>query len=91
MRSLLFATAVVALLACQSPGLLDAPTGPGTIYPCGVWGVTCSRAMCCAEDDVCGGDDPTCPAGVCCYVGEPSDGHMAGARRMHPQTPQRAQ
>ena len=54
-------------------------------WPCGPQGVVCSghypNAMCCWEGDVCGGVDPTCPAGMCCYVGSDE----VGARRMRKQ------
>jgi hypothetical protein len=70
-----------ALSGCSA---LQPPTGPNTEYPCGVNGVQCSGHMCCGENFVCGGDDPTCPKGACCYVGE----DITGARG--PQRPERA-
>lgn len=72
MRHLL-ACLIIVIVACN--GLTNPPTGPGTEYPCGVWGVTCSvssaNAMCCAEGEICGYDGAfsRCPAGSCCYEG----------------------
>lgn len=63
---------IVLSFAAQACSALSAKTGPGTDYPCGVGGVVCSHAMCCDEGSVCGGDDPTCPAGQCCFVGSDS-------------------
>jgi len=75
---------VVAFTACDA-SILQVPTGPGTLYPCGTTGVVCSNATCCTQGDVCGGDDPRCPTGMCCYEGTDED---EAAKAPHRQTPQ---
>jgi len=67
MKTTLFAVTAVAVIACAGPAI-EAPTGPGTDYPCGVWGISCGSHMCCDEGDACGGMTG-CPDGYCCYVG----------------------
>jgi hypothetical protein len=62
---------VLHACGCNTPADLIVPTGPGTDYPCGVHGRVCKNSMCCGEFDVCGlPDDPSCPAGQCCFYGE---------------------
>lgn len=60
--------------------------GPGTAYPCGVNGVTCTDGKCCGQDESCGGDDPTCPSNSCCYIQDPREGDFARRSRVRPQT-----
>lgn len=57
---------VVLLAACAT---ITPPTGPGTEWPCGVWGVQCPNGACCPYAHECGGNG-RCPEGACCYVGE---------------------
>ena len=83
--------AVLITLACTTPGNLTPAVGRGTDYPCGVDGVVCPGAMCCQEEETCGGGFPSvgCPAGQCCFIGvgaERKDGGM-GVFRQHPQIP----
>lgn len=83
------ATAALLTIACSAPGILQAPQGPGTAYPCGVLGHVCDDQMCCGSDETCGGDDYTCPKLQCCFIGDENDHDNLGAKRvkMHPQTP----
>lgn len=67
MRAFIIVTCAI-VVGCHAT-ILTPPTGPGTDYPCGLYGVECSNHMCCGEGFACGVDDPTCPAGMCCYVG----------------------
>jgi hypothetical protein len=56
--------------ACQT---LHPSEGPGTSYPCGVWGVECLEGTCCPYKHECGGHRgyfTTCPEGYCCYTGD---------------------
>lgn len=82
MRSLV--VAALAISACAAPSILTPATGPGTDYPCGVHGLVCRAhaGYCCNENEVCGGDDPSCPAGMCCFVGSSLD---LQARKSHAQ------
>jgi hypothetical protein len=64
---------VLHACGCSTPSVLTPATGPGTDYPCGVSGRVCQNKMCCGEYDVCGGDDPSCPVGSCCFFGEPPE------------------
>lgn len=59
---------IALFTACNA---IQVPTGPGTDYPCGVYGKSCGGGMCCGQGDVCGFTGPmsTCPAGYCCFVG----------------------
>jgi hypothetical protein len=77
---------VTVIVACTTPGVLTPATGPGTSYPCGTHGVECKGQACCPEQNVCGGDDPSCPVGQCCFVG---DGRLTpdGGRPTTPQRP----
>lgn len=62
------------IVACN--GLTAPPTGSGTEYPCGVWGVECSSGenatMCCPQNHICGYDGAfsRCPKDMCCYDGD---------------------
>jgi len=60
------------IASCRSD-LLHPKEGPGTAYPCGVWGVECPDHSCCPYKHECGGNwrglFSTCPAGYCCYRG----------------------
>lgn len=81
----LIAIAFVALLivACGWNAATMNPESPQ--YPCGTRGVVCSgsypHASCCWIGDVCGGVDPSCPIGQCCFVGD--DGSELGVSRAH--------
>lgn len=81
MRFLLltFLATFACVIACN--GINTPPTGPGTDYPCGVWGVVCAEAstvpgvtMCCPQASICGYSGPfsRCPAGSCCDEGDDS-------------------
>ena len=59
------------LLLASCLAVLDAKTGPGTDFPCGVDGVSCGGGMCCTlQGDICGGTFLSCPVGMCCHEGE---------------------
>lgn len=78
--SAIIAISVCAVIAC-SHSVLTPPSGPGTVYPCGLQGISCGNGMCCWLGDVCGGGPFNgCPAGYCCYVG-PDDANFR-----YPQT-----
>jgi hypothetical protein len=78
-----FFAPLLVLTSCLA--ILDAKTGPGTDYPCGVGGVSCGGHECCPQYNVCGGTAFSgCPAGQCCFTGE-GEHTDAGA----PSTPQR--
>lgn len=67
---LLSALALV-LAFLSSCAELEVQTGPGTSYPCGINGHLCKNGMCCPlEGDICGGDHPQCPPGMCCFDGD---------------------
>jgi hypothetical protein len=80
-----FAVATI-LAACTTPAILTPAVGPGSDYPCGVGGTVCSHEMCCPPSNTCGGDDPTCPAGSCCFTG---DGRLLDGGATTPQRPTR--
>ena len=63
-----FFAPLLVLTSCLA--VLDAKTGPGTDWPCGVGNVVCSGKMCCTHGFICGGDDFRCPAGQCCFEGD---------------------
>lgn len=51
------------------------PEGPGTAYPCGIWGVECPDGVaCCPYNHECGGFKgeyfETCPKDYCCAVND---------------------
>lgn len=82
------AAAMIAIvLACAGPASHPAE-GPGTSYPCGVWGVSCGDGACCPWGHVCGSDKAglfnRCEPGYCCYEGDPMYGAApdAGARKV---------
>lgn len=92
----LFDATLLALAACATPGILNAPSGPGTSRPCGL-GIVCftptgqPSGFCCPSDNVCGGQQPdtfvSCPAGSCCFSGSAADFDTAlGMRKPTPQT-----
>ncbi len=66
--------------------------GPGTSYPCGVWGVECSNGACCPWAHVCGVEgDPyrRCEVGYCCAEADPlyGTGRDGGAPRIKARSP----
>jgi hypothetical protein len=69
MARLLFVVCLLASAACawDSPAPLQKPQ-PG--YPCGTGWHRCNDGSCCGNGRSCGGDDPTCPVGTCCFIGE---------------------
>lgn len=73
---LLATLSVLAIVACQSAGVLTPPTGPGTEYPCGINGHECPDSMCCDNNSTCC-DGTSCTKGYCEYVGDA----LFGARR----------
>jgi hypothetical protein len=86
-------------LGCNTPAILTPPIGPGTEWPCGYHGRVCKNSMCCGEFDVCGEDDPSCPANSCCFYGEDPEfsatrdggSHTGESRTIHVRGPQRPQ
>ncbi len=69
-RLFAFFAATLVFFACRT---LNVPEGPGTAYPCGVWGVECIEGTCCPYKHQCGGHRgyfTTCPEGYCCYEGD---------------------
>ena len=69
----MFLIAVIAI-SCHNSDVVNPKTGPGTSYPCGVWGVVCPDQECCPWNHVCGdskayGRFNRCPDGYCCYDG----------------------
>jgi len=49
---------------------------------CGLESVDCGNGSCCTEGEECGGGAViSCPAGMCCYVGDP----LYGAKHAKPQ------
>jgi hypothetical protein len=83
MKRLLVAIALVAAVvvtSCRGSDIINPPTGPGTVYPCGVWGIECPDHSCCPQGHICGGyrgNFTTCPEGYCCYRGDPWPGASA--------------
>lgn len=77
-RSRVIVTFIMGLFAALALGSrcepIHPPEGPGTSYPCGVWGVECPiDGTCCPYKHQCGGHRgyfTTCPAGFCCYEGD---------------------
>lgn len=71
-----FIVGIFTFTACYGSDVITPPTGPGTEYPCGVWGVECSHdakgSMCCPQDHICGTTGPfsQCTPGYCCYDGD---------------------
>lgn len=73
---------IIVLAACVGPAT-TVKTGPGTAYPCGVYGHSCGNHMCCSNRDDCGFDGPfsNCPAGYCCFAGTDTGSKKSGAPR----------
>jgi hypothetical protein len=87
------AGAMLALFACETPGVLTPQTGPNTSYPCGVNGEACEGAtdahpICCGQGFVCcdkahgNGTSSVCPAGMCEWFGDEIGPTWAGGARM---------
>ena len=83
------ASTLMVLIACGGAASQPAE-GPGTSYPCGVWGVACSNGACCPWGHICGVEgDPwrRCEVGYCCYQGDPMYGSSADASISTPPAP----
>lgn len=80
---LAFSFAVAGIVAsCYGSDVVHPKEGPGTSYPCGVWGVECGGGTCCPWAHTCGYDAPgsRCTPGYCCYDGDPFQGPPGAAR-----------
>lgn len=94
---LLGAVAALLMHACYGSDVVKPPEGPGTEYPCGVWGVACTTTkpiQCCPPKHICGyaGGFSRCEPGYCCYDGDdwPANASADAAASVHPsvrQTP----
>lgn len=84
---MLAVTAALVCVGCQST---PSPIPPSGDAPC----ITtteheCSDHGCCLELESCGGDDPSCPATSCCYVGGPPEFGVSSQRKMRPKRRQK--
>jgi hypothetical protein len=58
---------ILTVVSCRTPAILQAPTGPGTQFPCGFYEHPCVDKTCCGNDEACGGGSFSgCPTGACC-------------------------
>ena len=86
----LIAAFVVLVAACAWDAITPANNPESREYPCGPRGLVCGgrypHADCCWQGDTCGGVDPTCPAGMCCWVGPSDDPNSLGGSPNHVHT-----
>jgi hypothetical protein len=81
------ALVVLVSYSCHGSDVVKPPEGPGTSYPCGVWGVSCGNGSCCPWAHICGLEGDAwrrCSVGYCCADGDPFYGAGADAGAVGP-------